>query len=143
MTDSEPSGAGAPAAPSGAITLFYYEDLPAATAWYRDALGLRKIADYGWCVIFHIGGGAHLGLIDATNGSQRPTHALNKGVILSIALADVAGQREHFVRAGVLDAATALAVGCGGRMLEFKLRDPGGYTVEFFSWLDPPSSWAG
>ena len=54
-----------------AITFLYFRDLPRAQEFYERVLGLTLAIDQGWSKIMHIGGGAHLGLVDETRGSHR------------------------------------------------------------------------
>jgi lactoylglutathione lyase len=61
-----------PATPNElAITFFYYRDLPRAMRFYEDILGLPLAIDQGWCKIYRICPGAHVGLVDETRGMNR------------------------------------------------------------------------
>jgi catechol 2,3-dioxygenase-like lactoylglutathione lyase family enzyme len=125
--------------PRSAITFFYYDDLPAAVAFYRTIIGLPLVMSDAWCVVFALNGGAQLGLVDAVAGSQRPIEGRNKGAILSFEVDDVADCLDRLKRLSVAAPDDELVVGCGGRTQEFKIYDPGGYTVEFFRWAERPS----
>jgi predicted enzyme related to lactoylglutathione lyase len=127
-------------APRRAITFFYYDDLAPAVAFYRDVLGLKLAMDEPWCAMFELNSGARLGLVDAAAGSQRPISGFNKGAILSLEVDDLAACLERLKRQGTTGATTELVSGCGGRTEEFKVFDPGGYTVEFFHWALCPST---
>ncbi len=51
------------------ITFLYYRDLARAEAFYRDILGFPLAIDQGRVAkIMHIGGGAHVGLVDEAHG---------------------------------------------------------------------------
>jgi predicted enzyme related to lactoylglutathione lyase len=127
-------------APRRAITFFYYDDLAPAVAFYRDVLGLELAMDEPWCAMFEVNAGARLGLVNAAAGSQRPISGLNKGAILSLEVDDLAACLDRLKRRGAADAAAELVSGCGGRTEEFKIFDPGGYTVEFFHWARCPAT---
>jgi catechol 2,3-dioxygenase-like lactoylglutathione lyase family enzyme len=47
---------------------FYYEDRPAAEAFYTEVLGLRPVADYGFATILQIAETSYLTLVDAAAG---------------------------------------------------------------------------
>lgn len=121
---------------TGVHTFFYYDDLPAALHFYECVLGFPKMVDYGWCAIFQLHGNAFLGLVNATHGSQRPVADLNKGAVLSLLTHDLEQCLARAKRAGVLAASAVPTSGCDGRTREFRICDPGGYTIEFFSWVD-------
>lgn len=118
-----------------AITFFYYDDLPAAVAFYRDVVGLELAMDEPWCAMFELNSAARLGLVSAAAGSQRPMSGLNKGAILSLEVDDLAACLDRLKRQESVGANTKLVRGCCGRTEEFKIFDPAGYTVEFFHWV--------
>ena len=138
---SEPA-AGDPSPPrvGGVMTVFYYEDLAPAVAFY-ERLGFAKAVDLGWVAIFRISGASMLTLVDATGGSQTPIRGSNKGAILSIETDALEAWRERLARIGVAEPNVELKRGCEGRSVEIHVRDPGGYLVEFFQWVDPPPGW--
>jgi catechol 2,3-dioxygenase-like lactoylglutathione lyase family enzyme len=123
----------------GVITVFYYDDVRGALDFYERVIGLRKVADFGWGGIVELCPNACLGLVNATEGSQRPIAGFNKGAILSIATQDLELCFETLRTAGAVPHGTVIEPGCGGRSREFKIRDPGGYTIEFCTWLVPLS----
>jgi hypothetical protein len=129
------SGAALDRPPSAAITFFYYDDLPGAVAFHRQLLGLQVTMVREWCAICELAGGARLGLVDGLHGSQRPVSADDKGAILSLEVDDLEDCLERCRALGLADADAQLIAGCGGLTLEFKIRDPGGYTIEFFRWI--------
>jgi predicted enzyme related to lactoylglutathione lyase len=121
---------------SGTHTFFYYHDLPAAIHFYQHVLGFEKVADFDWCAIIRLHGDSHLGLVNATRGSQRPVAGTNKGAVLSLFTDDLEVCLSRARRAGVVSATTIPVPGCEGRTREFRIFDPGGYTLEFFCWAD-------
>ena len=117
------------------LTMFYYRDLPAAAAWYERTLGFRRIRGTKGFVLFEIGGTAQLCLIDGNFGSQRPIDGTNKGAMLSIQTDNVERWHDTLAARGVEGAGHGLTSGAGGATTEFKVRDPEGYTIEFFRWI--------
>ena len=47
---------------------FYYEDVEAATTFYREVLGLRVAADYGFAKIMQVAPKSFITLVDASEG---------------------------------------------------------------------------
>lgn len=123
--------------PQGAITFFYYQELAPAVEFYLQVVGLKMAEHLGWCAILELQPRTYVGLVNATAGSQRPIDGPNKGAVLSIETADLEECLERMKRIGAVAASTVLEPGCYGRTVEFKILDPGGYTVEFFRWLQP------
>lgn len=119
----------------GVYTLFYYDDISETARWYESVIGFEKYLDYGWLAIFRLREGVYLGLVTASCGSQRPVDGDNKGVLLTISMTDLEAWHRHLLENGVPGVGHGLAIGHGGLTMEFKLKDPGGYTIEFFEWL--------
>jgi catechol 2,3-dioxygenase-like lactoylglutathione lyase family enzyme len=130
------AGGRARALPStlGVATFFYYDDLRSAVDWYETRLGLRKVFDGGWVAIFRISGRAHLGLVDASSGSQSPVAGQNKGALLAVGTGDLAAWFRHVRKRVPGQVVGKIHVGSHGLTRQFQVRDPGGYIVEFFQW---------
>jgi catechol 2,3-dioxygenase-like lactoylglutathione lyase family enzyme len=122
----------------GAITLFYYDDVETATHWYEEVIGFEKVLDHGWLAVFRLRDHAYLGLVSSSAGSQRPLDGPNKGVLLTIATRDLERWHARLFERGVPGTGEGLQIGGEGLTIEFKVRDPGGYTLEFFEWLETP-----
>ncbi len=111
----------------GLITFLYYEDLDAATRFYRDVLGLRVVVDQGWAKILKLAENAHVGLVDGKRGSLRPSR--DKPVMVTILVPDVDAWYAHFERLGVPTMSEPHDV-AGMNLRQFMLRDPEGYVIE-------------
>jgi catechol 2,3-dioxygenase-like lactoylglutathione lyase family enzyme len=120
---------------TGVLTMFYYEDLPAAADWYVNKLGFERVQEFEGLVLLRIEGTSHLALIGAGYGSQRPFPGRDKGAILSIQTDALEQWHERLSAMDVEGAGQGLRNGAGGRTVEFKVYDPEGYTIEFFSWI--------
>lgn len=70
----------------GLITFTYYDDLDQATEFYQDKLKLPLVEDYSWAKIFKVAENAHIGLVNAKEGSLKPS--ADKPVMLSIIVDD-------------------------------------------------------
>jgi enamine deaminase RidA (YjgF/YER057c/UK114 family) len=114
------------------VPFFYYSDLNQAADWYENKLGLKKIADEDWVVIFALNPYSQIGLVDATGGSLRPIE--DKGALLSIETEDLEGWWERLKDVEGINMIHGIEVGAQGMIEEFRMTDPGGYIVEFFRW---------
>ncbi|WP_404478189.1 VOC family protein [Novosphingobium sp. BL-52-GroH] len=139
MTD----GAGSPAGKHlsrprirGVLTMFYYENLAEATRWYTDVMGFEHVLRLDGAEIFRVEDNAHLALVAEGKGSQPVIPGRGKGVLLSIQTDDLEAWHERLFALGVEGTGKGAHVGAGGTTIEFKVYDPGGYTIEFFEWIE-------
>lgn len=131
---SEPAGC-LPVTPplDSQVTMFYYRDLDAAAAFYGEILGLEKTFDWEWVKFFKTGPSSNVGLVKEGDGAYHAVQGTN-AVMLSLVTTDVDA---WYARLSNRDDVTFLKpLADGGGIRSFLLRDPGGYTVEFFQWLD-------
>ncbi|MEJ6391957.1 VOC family protein [Gymnodinialimonas sp. 2305UL16-5] len=117
-----------------AITFFYYRDLPAAMRFYEDVLGLSLAIDQGWCKIYAICPGAHVGLVDETKGMNK--WAAVKPVQLCIRVPDVDAWYAY-AKAEDLDNLSDLFVNDEIGIRAFVFNDPEGYQIEIQSATRP------
>lgn len=110
-----------------AITFFYYRDLPAAMRFYEDVLGLPLAIDQGWCKIYRICPGAHVGLVDETRGMNKWT--ARKPVQLCIRVGDVDAWYRYCEGVGVA-ALSQLFVNDEIGIRAFVFEDTEGYQIE-------------
>jgi predicted enzyme related to lactoylglutathione lyase len=113
-----------------AITFFYYRDLPRAMRFYEDILGLPLAIDQGWCKIYRICPGAHVGLVDETRGMNK--WAAVKPVQLCIRVAQV-DDWFAYAQAKGLDNLSKLFVNETLGIRAFVFTDPEGYQIEIQS----------
>lgn len=125
------------------VVMLYYKDLAPVTAFYESTLGLRKTLDLGWCRIYRVSPTSYVGLIDERRGYHRVSP--DKPVMLSIVTTDVDGWHKRMLAAGVpiVKPLAPLSELPGPGMAPvrgFLVKDPGGYTVEFFEWRNDRES---
>ena len=109
------------------ITFFYYRDLPAAIQFYEDILGLPLAIDQGWCKIYAICPGAHVGLVDEAKGMNK-WQAL-KPVQLCIRVPDVDAWYAY-AKEEQLDGLSDLFIADEIGIRAFVFNDPEGYQIE-------------
>ncbi len=110
-----------------AITFFYYRDLPEAMRFYEEVLGLALAIDQGWCKIYQICPGAHIGLVDETCGMNKWQPV--KPVQLCIRVPDVAAWYVY-AQARCLDGLSELFENDVLGIRAFVFNDPEGYQIE-------------
>jgi len=110
-----------------AITFLYYRDLPTAMRFYEDILGLPLAIDQGWCKIYEICPGAHVGLVDETKGMNKWQPI--KTVQLCIRLPDVDAWYAYAKEENLSDL-SELFVNDEIGIRAFVFNDPEGYQVE-------------
>lgn len=121
----------------GTITFFYYEDLAAASRFYEDLLQLPITMNEDWVKIFRITSTSSVGIVQ--NGRGFHEVSADKPAMLSMVTNDVDAWYARLREADVLirselpppdkerEAGKAPVRG-------FVVEDPGGYTIEFFTW---------
>ena len=117
-----------------AITFFYYRDLPAAMRFYEDILGLPLAIDQGWCKIYQICPGAHVGLVDEAKGMNKWVAV--KPVQLCIRVPQV-DDWHAYAQAKSLDALSELFENDALGIRAFVFNDSEGYQIEIQSTTRP------
>lgn len=119
------------------IVMFYYEDLAAPAEFYGQTLGLTQTQDFGWARFFQVVPGSEVGLVKAGPGAFYTPQARN-AVMLSIVTPDVDAWYKRLKGKPGVDIVVELQAHSDAPIRNFMVRDPGGYTVEFFQWLKRP-----
>jgi hypothetical protein len=116
------------------VVMFFYDDLAAAEAFYGEKVGLEKTQDFGWAKFFRVGPGAEVGIVKSGPGAYHAAQPRN-AVMLSVVTTQVDAWYARLKAAAIpilVDIHTAEAA----PIRNFIVQDPGGYTVEFFQWVD-------
>lgn len=113
-----------------AITFLYYRDLTTAMRFYENVLGLPLAIDQGWCKIYQICPGAHVGLVDETKGMNK--WAPIKPVQLCIRVPNV-DDWYAYAQSKELDGLSELFVNDEIGIRAFVFNDPEGYQIEIQS----------
>ncbi len=110
-----------------AITFFYYRDLPAAIRFYEDVMGLPLAIDQGWCKIYRLCPGAHVGLVDESRGMHRAAPV--KPVQLCLRVGDVDAWH-CYATDHALPALSGIFENAALGIRAFVFEDPEGYQIE-------------
>ena len=130
--DAEGCSAAVPSLDSQ-VTMFYYGDITDAADFYGRILGLETSIDWDWVKFYRTGPSSNVGIVQQGDGAYHEARTDN-AVMLSLVTSEVDAWYE---RLRDRDDVTILKpIGSGGGIRSFLLQDPGGYTVEFFQWLD-------
>lgn len=111
---------------------YYYEDVEAAWAFYRDVLGLETAADYGFAKIMHVAPRSFLTLVDAEQGMHSSDEP--KSVALAIVTRDLEAWFAH-LQANSVPLRSELTMREGSAHDGFVAIDPEGYLLEF-EWFN-------
>ena len=124
-----------PAVPSieSQVTMLYYEDLDAAAEFYGNVLGLEKTFDWEWVKFYRTGPSSNVGIVKEGDGAYHTVQERN-AVMISLVTSEIDAWYERLD--GRPDVEFLKPIGDGGGIRSFLMADPGGYTVEFFQWLD-------
>jgi len=116
------------------IVMLYYDDISNAANFYESTLGLRKTLNEDWVKIYQLTDTSSVGVVKAGPGAYHATQEKN-AVMLSIVTSDVDGWYRHLKAAGQVKFLKDIYES-DVPIRAFLVEDPGGYTVEFFQWLD-------
>ena len=117
---------------------FYYADVEAATTFYREVLGLRVVADYGYAKIMQIAPKSFLTLVDATEGM----HSADEPKTAAIALiTDQLDEWWDYLQTQDIDwRSTSYNPEEGSAHDGFVAIDPEGYYLEFERFNEHPEN---
>ena len=115
------------------VVMFYYKDLTEVDRFYGEVLGLEKTFDEDWVKFYKTSANGTVGLVAESDGAWHQAQEKN-AVMLSIVTSEVDAWYEMLrQKEGV---SFLKEIGDGGPIRSFLIEDPGGYTVEFFEWLE-------
>jgi Glyoxalase/Bleomycin resistance protein/Dioxygenase superfamily len=113
------------------VTFFYYKDLAAPECFYGEMLGFRKTFDKGWVKFFQLTPRSYVGIVDEARGHHKALD--QKSVMLSMETPKLEDWYERAKQRGAdIQSHPDFPAARQNMITSFMLRDPGGYTVEFF-----------
>jgi predicted enzyme related to lactoylglutathione lyase len=108
---------------------YYYRDVDAAWAFYRDVLGFETVADYGFARIMRVAPASYLTLVDEARGMHSADEP--KSVTLAIVTEQVEAWFDYLSSAGVSMRGPLRDFEPGRPHDGFVAIDPEGYLLEF------------
>ena len=115
--------------------MFYYKDLAAVVPFYEKTLGLTKTFDEDWVKIYRITPGSSIGLVQEGETSFHRAQADN-AVMLSIVTDDVDAWYHRLKATEGVVFLQDIYNNENVPIRAFLVADPGGYSIEFFQWLN-------
>ena len=111
----------------GLNAFYYYRDLDAAWAFYRDVLGFETVADYGFAKMMRVAHGSYLTLVDEASGM----HSTDEPKSVTLALVTEQVERwYHYLKWAGVPIERALNWEPGKAHDGFVALDPEGYFIE-------------
>jgi len=115
--------------------MFYYKDLSVVVPFYEKTLGLTKTFDETWVKIFQLTPSSSIGLVQEGETSFHRAQADN-AVMLSIVTEDVDAWYQRLKQDESVVFLKEISNSKNVPIRAFLVKDPGGYSVEFFQWLN-------
>jgi lactoylglutathione lyase len=124
-----------PPAAAGQVTFLYFKDLAKANEFYGEVLGLEIEFDLEWVKIYKVSPTSSVGLVNATEGSLRPSS--DKPVMVSMVVErDQVDAWWTYLKSKGVDVGEAPGPEGDGAVRAFGFEDPEGYSLEVFAWVD-------
>jgi extradiol dioxygenase family protein len=115
------------------VTFLYYTDLEAARRFYGTLLGLSAYYETPWVTLYRSAPGATIGIVKRAD-DQIPADTKRDAVMVSIVLDDVESWYDRLKRGGQVKFDKEIYDHPAVPIRAFLIRDPAGYSVEFFEW---------
>ena len=124
-----------PPSAGGQVTFLYFNDLAKANQFYGDVLGLELDWELEWVKIYKVSPTSFVGLVNATEGSIRPSE--DKPVMVSLVVErDEIDAWYSYLKSKGVEVGDAPGPEGDGAVRGFNFKDPEGYTIEFFAWVN-------
>jgi extradiol dioxygenase family protein len=115
------------------VTFLYYSDLEPARRFYGELLGLSPYYDTPWVTLYRSSPGATIGIVKRPQ-EQISADAKRDAVMVSIVTDDVQSWYQRLKRGGQIRFEKDIYDHPAVPIRAFLIRDPAGYSVEFFEW---------
>jgi len=115
--------------------MFYYKDLSEVVPFYEETLGLTKTFDQDWIKIYQLTTTSYVGLVQEGDESFHRAQE-NNAVMLSFVTDQVDAWYEQLKRVQGTVFLKDIYNNEHVPIRAFLVADPGGYSIEFFQWLD-------
>ena len=115
------------------VTFLYYTDLREPRRFYGSVLGFSRYYETPWVTLYRSSPGATIGIVKRTQDSI-PGNTKRDAVMVSIVTDDVNGWYQRLKRGGQVRFEKDLYDHPDVPIRAFLIRDPAGYSIEFFQW---------
>ena len=116
------------------VLWLYYDVLSPIQQFYERALGVRMIVDQGWAKVYPTSPTGFIGFVDGARGLHEATE--QKGVTVSFFTDDIEAWFERMRGQAEFEFRTEELGDESGRVRTFVGYDPGGYFLEWDTFLD-------
>ena len=120
---------------TGGLVFFYYYGIEEAARFYGETMGFDLKLNRSWVKIFKISQDSHIGLVDASHGSHKPSY--DKPVRLQVMVEDADQWFRYLKEKGVQIPRKEPKIGEVLKIKAFTVQDPGGYSVEICEYISP------
>ena len=118
------------------ILMLYYKDISLVVPFYEETLGLARTFNDDWVKIYQITPTSFVALVQESEGSFHRAKTDN-AVMLSIVTEEVDAWYERLKRDQKIVFLKEIYDNEHAPIRAFLVEDPGGYSIEFFQWLEP------
>ncbi|MGD2153438.1 MAG: VOC family protein [Gemmatimonadales bacterium] len=115
------------------VIWLYYRDMEGIQRFYEERFGLTLVVDQGWAKIYQTSPSGFLGLVDESRGMH--SFSEQKAVTVSFFTDDLRGWFEYARETGAFELRSTELDEDGPRVQAFVGYDPGGYYLEFDTFL--------
>jgi len=119
---------------SATVLWLYYDALEPIQRFYEQALGVAMTVDQGWAKVYPMSRTGFVGFVDGARGLHEATE--QKGVTVSFLTDDVEAWFERMAQRPDFEFRTEELGDESGRVRTFVGYDPGGYFLEWDTFLD-------
>ena len=115
------------------VTFLYYADLLEPRRFYGGLLGLSHYYETPWVTLYRSSPGATIGIVKRAHDSM-PGDTKRDAVMVSIVTNDVNAWYQRLKRGGKVRFEKDIYDHPDVPIRAFLIRDPAGYSIEFFQW---------
>ena len=115
--------------------MLYYRDIDAARRFYGETMHLQATFQDSWVTLYRLTPSSYIGIVQEGGSAYHRARDEN-AVMVSIVTNDVEGWYQTLTREGSVKVLKEIYDHESVPIRAFLIEDPGGYTVEFFQWLN-------
>jgi len=116
------------------ITFIYLKELQPAIVFFEQILGLEKMDDQGWALIYRVSSNSYIGAVAGENAFKKPQD--ESAVLVTFCVNDVTGWYDYLQSKGV-KILRELKERSDNQVRCFFFEGPGGYSFEIQEFMNP------